>query len=458
MSAPVACPVAPYCNDDTDSFAYTSARARWPTILDGVIADVKQTVSEKGVAEDGLIAKLEKVKQELLGLVELVIRPLEDDGGEDIALYNAELKRQTGAVPMTYANGPWLYTECYLYRKIYSCFKTSKGWEEYDFFARQKLDAFKSSESAVVELAIRYKALSAQLHGDVSKASLEVLFREFIDISLWGNATDLSLLTTLSLDQLQSLQGAAARQKSEKNILVNDVGKAWAAVSDTTKYGRVDIVLDNAGFEFYTDMIFALFLLDSGLAETIVFHPKSIPWFVSDVMPVDLGVLVSSLSDPAFFTKNREELDYLSSQIMKYSSDGKIIMRQSPFWTTSLAFWELREGGLGGGHEVWDDLRASKLVIFKGDLNHRKLVYDAKWPRTTPWATAIGPLASAKRTLFSLRTCKADVVVGLAEGKEEELEKFWIESGKSEKDTGRPGIGWAWSGKWAVMPFTDGKE
>lgn len=125
-------------------------------------------------------------------------------------------------------------------------------------------------------------------------------------------------------------------------------------------------------------MIFALFLLDSGLAENIVFHPKSIPWFVSDVMPVDLGVLVNALGESSFFTKGREELDYLCQQILQYSGDGKIIMRESPFWTTSLPFWEIRDGGLGGGHEVWEDLRASKLIIFKGDLNHRKLVYDVR--------------------------------------------------------------------------------
>lgn len=59
--------------------------------------------------------------------------------------------------------------------------------------------------------------------------------------------------------------------------------------------------------------------------------------------------------------------------------------------------------------------------------------------------------------VLALRTCKADVVVGLPAGTDEALR---------EGDKGGAGVGvdggagarkWAWSGKWAVVQFCDGK-
>ena len=39
----------------------------------------------------------------------------------------------------------------------------------------------------------------------------KILFMEMCEICLWGNATDLSLLTSLSYDDIQKLQGSEAR-------------------------------------------------------------------------------------------------------------------------------------------------------------------------------------------------------------------------------------------------------
>ena len=74
------------------------------------------------------------------------------------------------------------------------------------------------------------------------------------------------------------------------------------------------------------------------------------------------------------------------------------------------------------------------------------------WPTTTPFTTAIGPLGrgSGLRTL-ALRTCKADTVVGLKEGLEERLNTK--EEGTGEMAARK----WAWSGKYAVIQFCDGK-
>lgn len=52
--------------------------------------------------------------------------------------------------------------------------------------------------------------------------------------------------------------------------------------------------------------------------------------------------------------------------------------------------------------------------------------------------------------VLSLRTCKADVVVGLPPGKDEELKK--TEGGGGDSGQRR----WAWHGKWAVVCLSKG--
>jgi hypothetical protein len=67
-----------------------------------------------------------------------------------------------------------------------------------------------------------------------------------IEISLWGNATDLSLLATLKFEDLERLQGKKAILEQQKNIVVNDMEKVFEYF-DTLKGAQIDIVLDNAG-------------------------------------------------------------------------------------------------------------------------------------------------------------------------------------------------------------------
>ncbi|KAG9223140.1 hypothetical protein CCMSSC00406_0000171 [Pleurotus cornucopiae] len=57
-----------------------------------------------------------------------------------------------------------------------------------------------------------------------------------------------------------------------------------------------------AGFELFTDFMFADFLVTrTPFVSSVVFHPNLIPWFVSDVTPPDFSVTISSFLDPSFF-------------------------------------------------------------------------------------------------------------------------------------------------------------
>ena len=76
-------------------------------------------------------------------------------------------------------------------------------------------------------------------------------------------------------------------------------------------------------------------------------------------------------------------------------------------------------------------LAKSQLIIFKGDLNHRKLLGDRNWPHTTSFNEALHGFAPAP--LCSLRTIKADLVVGLKNEIVNDLnlkQKNWMVSGE----------------------------
>jgi len=279
-------------------------------------------------------------------------------------------------------------------------FALSTHWKSYDVFARQKMSTFRSSRPAVVELASRYHELIIQLEKDTAKdeEAEKILFMEMCEICLWGNATDLSLLTSLTYEDIQKLQGSEARKASEKNILINDLEAAYEVLKKARDEGkkerRVDIVLDNAGFELFVDLILAGFLLSAGLATNVVLHPKSIPWFVSDVIPADFAALLSALvtaqsfySTPSDEEKNAgttpeplspeevDELSFLFQSWGQFHGEGQLTLRSNRFWTEGGSFWRLPSSA----PNLHEDLKESELVIFKGDLNYRKLTADVSF-------------------------------------------------------------------------------
>ncbi|PNS18625.1 Protein-glutamate O-methyltransferase [Sphaceloma murrayae] len=409
-------------NSDQNSFAYQSARDRWPIIITGCIDDLHKALSKapsKEAETEGkaLISQLAALKYELQHNRQLT--PIPEDVHPDISRYNAELASRS---PLHWHTAPWLFSECYLYRRLCSIFLLSTHWKSYDHFSALKTRTFRSSRLAVLELSSKYNAIVSQLRSppaDLASKSPEekaeaekLLFTEMCEISLWGNATDLSLLASATYVDIASLQGFEARKKAEKNILVNDVGKAYDVLAqarnrDPKGERRVDIVLDNSGFELFVDVVLAAYLLHAGLATVIVFHPKTMPWFVSDVVPRDFAGLFEALLSPGSFwgeasdedvaagktvaaltEHEAREMKSLAEDWTQLYAEGKFVLRPHGFWTEGGSFWRLP----AEQRELVADLKQADLVVFKGDLNYRKLTADAMWRPTTPFNQAIGPL------------------------------------------------------------------
>lgn len=470
-------PYPPYDPTDTSGFSYETVVKRWPIILTTIIdhvhrllhdmtleaqqvrdsdASKAEELSKKTTEGQEIISEISRLKYRMARDHELENIP--QDGDILIAEYNAELDSLKQTSRNTWFKAPWLYAECYLYRLIRSYFNQRAYWRGFDPFSTQKEEMFKNSGAAIYQIATTMYELESEkvkLQGHPDK--LEVLFREMIQMCLWGNATDLSLLTHLSPSDIEHLQtvGKEAQEARSDFILKDDQGAVWSYIMTLADQGkRLDFVLDNAGFELFTDFVFADFLVTyTPYFSKVVFHPKLFPWFVSDVTPTDFANTISSLLSTSFFPSNSmtspDSVAHLQQMVTRWKnyidegiftlatdiSDGQ---KMTEFWNGPWPYWNMNKLA----PELGQWLSGSGLVIFKGDLNYRKLAGDVKWPVSTPFPTAIGPLAGSF-PLLSLRTNKADVAVGIDEKVAENLDN------KGEK--------WRVSGKYALVSFLPGR-
>lgn len=358
----------------------------------------------------------------------------------------------------------------------------------YDPFARQKAAALTGSSPAAEEIGRATLELVARLEagrgaGDgrppaATDADTRAALHALCQYALWGNKTDLSLsagsAAALSKGGSAVLEAAAeaggeGSTSSTSPLLCDDFEALWRALATgggaggpTTPAPRssctVHLVLDNAALELFTDLCLADGLLASGCASVVVLHGKPLPWFVSDALAAgDLGALLwpSSSASPS--------MRALAERWRAHAEAGRLLWAEHPFWTTPLPFWwmgaaaptleaALFGSGGGGGSDgtattttttptPLSSLPPSRAVIFKGDLNYRKLTADCRWPWTTPFAEALGPLGGGSGdgsgdggvTLVTLRTLKADVVAGLGAGVGESAaarDKDWQVNGR----------------------------
>ncbi|KAG0203409.1 hypothetical protein BGX33_009132 [Mortierella sp. NVP41] len=483
--------------NDKNSFGYTTLQSRLPVIVSKIVDDVYRTYhglpdsdpfkKEKEQEAKKIIERIGGLRYELQR--DKPFRPFTDKR-VDVEEWNQALADHYGA--SSWFKASWLFSECYLYRRIKEAFALTEHWKDYDPFFEQKSTVFKSSQKAVVSMAVQLttpvipktslSALDIKVQdGPESKGTRDAFF-EMVQVSLWGNATDLSLLDNPDLAKVEELQRRVMSNSSSSNasstnaspaastvhmeqlvqdpekhaselekhadkILANDSELLWNKVK-SMRNGRVDIILDNAGFELYVDFVFADYLVRAGFASEVVFHAKRIPWFVSDVMPFDFQWTLDQLHRPqpssssSYFFNLTDPIEQqalldLGRKWQGYVDQGIWKVTSHEFWTSCYSFYHLPT--LPSAQDLFKDMRQSDLWIFKGDLNYRKLVYDCKWPTTTPFTTAIGPLGQGEEraegvpTVVSFRTCKADVVVGLAEGVEEKVDQVapnWMVSGE----------------------------
>ena len=221
-------------------------------------------------------------------------------------------------------------------------------------------------------------------------------------------------------------------QQLKTRILVDHTELVWQLLSKChqEENTRIDFVLDNAGFELFTDLCLAEFILQSNLAKSVHLHLKKIPWFVSDSLRKDLLWMFDQMK-----ISGKKDVSCLGHKWLSRIEDGSFILKEHEFWSLPHDYSQMKIQCF----ELYEDLSKAKLVFFKGDLNYRKLVGDRKWPHTVAFEEAL--CGFRPTPICALRTLKADVQVGLSPGQDTDLDK-------QEKD-------WMVNGSYAVIQYTN---
>jgi uncharacterized protein with ATP-grasp and redox domains len=333
------------------------------------------------------------------------IRLLDDPSAPDAAGWNAAILHYLG---LDWLHVPWFFAETYMYRRIIEATRYYQPGVTFhtDPYLQQKRMGLNTAQQGIA-------ALWRQVDEWVRDHQfLPSHLQTLLKADLWGNQADLSVFPA-------GKEGQPAHDSSsntQDQLLVDNSRQVTEVLFHRAPVNRVDLVLDNAGFELTGDLALAYFLLSGNLAEIVRLHVKFHPTFVSDTIAEDVHSTLEFLSSNNETFPMVEGLRHLLKQ-------NKLQITTHMFWTSPLPAWQLPP-------DLRDDFSNSNLVIFKGDANYRRLLGDLHWPFTTPFSDIVRYFPTP---LLALRALKSEIAVGLAPDQPERLfdvDPKWLVDGR----------------------------
>uniref|UniRef100_A0A0N4ZS62 Sugar phosphate phosphatase n=1 Tax=Parastrongyloides trichosuri TaxID=131310 RepID=A0A0N4ZS62_PARTI len=402
------------------TFAFKTVHDRWPKILTKIIdqlhrkyPEIKKSKGDDACVElTGIINKLSEMRYRLMTNKELVKF---DEHVNDSRYWNSYIDLLESKNKNFWYEGDWLFVECYMYKNIYEFVRSTTLINDIDPFELEKLDSLKASEQCMIKIAENLDNYNA---------------KEMFLLSLWANKFDLSLSGGDPVETTQCFIKTAFSNDSK--ILVDDTTRVGYYLMESMPLNRIDIVTDNFCLEFFIDLCVGEKFIKNLNAKSIKFHLKAFPWFVSDVTQKDANFLLKFM-----VSSNNSVLVDLGKRWEERIKDGTFIFEYDDFWTTGASFYEMKDLS----NNLYMDLKTnSGLVIFKGDLNYRKLVGDRNWNPTNDLMKSI--FSFDINPFLVLRTLKSETVAGLTE-----------DTYKSVKDT----PSWMVSGEYGIIQFVPPK-
>ena len=439
-----------------DTFAFPTIKDRCPVILCKVIDHLhrqrnhiaRELGPEAGQGLYTVVEQLSKLRYEMQ-----TDKPITDieDGAGNAAVWNDYLQRQKQVEEKpSWFSSAWMWVECYMYRRmlqsvnmtgvpklrcvlLYSSFFgeliPTVNCRDFDFFRHQKEEGFHGSLGSMRQLSSwLLPKLRAMEQGEEerSPSRLAELWHVLVQVSLWGNRCDLSI--SAGSRAVATGDPVTALAALRRHILADTSPRCWQHLAATQPPASVSIVMDNCGFELFTDLCLADFLVTSGAAARVRLRIKDQPWFVSDTTAADLEWSLAQLA-------GEQHTAQLAARWRHHLEAGVWSVHSDGFWTHPHTFHEMADCD----PNLYNDLSNDALVIFKGDLNYRKLVGDLNWQTTVPFSEALKGFRPGR--VLAVRTAKADVMVGLEAGQAET-------AAEEDKE-------WMVTGRWGVLQYAD---
>lgn len=218
-----------------------------------------------------------------------------------------------------------MHSECYMFRKLYSFVENSIFLKDFDYFAKVKEHALTRCQGEILALS-KYTRRT--------EYSIE-MFSELLKLDLWSNRSEISEDDEAHIFNMKVLEDVMVK---DDYILINNLAEIWNCLSSKkTDRHTVDFVLDNAGYELFTDLILAEYIIENGMADKVRFHVKAHPWFVSESTARDFHWTLQFLSNHPDYI-----ISLIGQKFAQFLKEGKFeLAPSSHFWTAPHAFHRL---------------------------------------------------------------------------------------------------------------------
>lgn len=385
------------CGQEPNTWANRTVRVRF--------GDTARRVVEENDFSPRIVARLEAL---IADIPHTPVRPLDDPQAPDPDDWNAYLEPYLG---MDWLESPWFFSEHYFYRRIleatgYFQEGSGAGWDPFQVSKQRGLEL---GQEAILDWA----SLLADWQSAGQPARQTLL--SLLHMDLWGNQADYSLWPADAEGKPDHADSSLA-----DDYLLIDAGSEVVdcLLALDGKSARLDFMIDNAGLELMSDLVFAEYLLSAEMVQEIHFHLKAHPTFVSDALPGDVEATVAY-----FESIDAASVRELGRRLRTHMQSKRLLLCSDFFWNSPLEGWKMPEN-------LAERLSGSNLVISKGDANYRRLLGDRHWPFTTPFADIVSYFPVP---LVALRTLKSELICGLAPGQAEAVaaeDPEWMVNGR----------------------------